>query len=110
MVESRLVEADPRSAGLDTVDVLIGNASSTSVYQDLVPADFVLVCRVLGNLPERDVRGTVERLPELMRTGGTVIWTRHREPPDLRGPTRQPRMSHRGCGDGLALAHMTLNT
>jgi hypothetical protein len=42
----------------------------------------VLVCGVFGNLTDEHIRHTVTNLPRFCRTGGTVIWTRHREPPD----------------------------
>jgi hypothetical protein len=45
--------------------------------------DLALVCGVFGNLPDEDVRGTVRALPGLVRSGGRVIWTRHRREPDL---------------------------
>jgi len=92
-VTALLVEADPRNAarardsareaGLDAVHVRVGDAAGTTAYRDAVPADVVLVCGVFGNIPDDDVRATVEHLPELLRTGATVIWTRHRAQPDL---------------------------
>jgi hypothetical protein len=38
---------------------------------------------VWGNVTDRDVRNTVEHLPELCAPGATVIWTRGRFEPDL---------------------------
>lgn len=92
-VAVRLVELDPdlaadadrqaRSAGLEGVEIVVGDASSTSVYEGVAPADLALVCGVFGNLSDADVRHTVEQLPRLLRPAGTVIWTRHRRSPDL---------------------------
>jgi hypothetical protein len=93
-VTALLVESDPRNANVaqaaagraglqDAVHVLIADASATSVYRDMVPADLVLVCGVFGNIPDDDIHHTIDRLPELLGANGTVIWTRHREPPDL---------------------------
>jgi Putative methyltransferase len=92
-VRARLVELDPelaadaeraaRSAGLDGVEVLVGDASDTGVYEGVVPVDLALVCGVFGNLSDVDVRHTVEQLPRLCRPAATVIWTRHRLSPDL---------------------------
>jgi hypothetical protein len=92
LVRARLVEVDPRNvavmraaaraAGLD-LDIVQGDAAEPSVYEGVAPADVVLLCGVLGNIPERDVRFTIAELPQLCRTGGTVIWTRSRRPPDL---------------------------
>jgi hypothetical protein len=72
-----------RSTGLDRVEVVCGDASVTTAYEDAVPADLVLVCGVFGNVSDRDVAHTVEALPRLCGDGATVIWTRHRLPPDL---------------------------
>ena len=92
-VRARLVELDPRNAavaeataraaGLAGVEVLTADASLTDHYRDLAPADLVLVCGVFGNITDSDVERTVEHCAQLCRTGGTVIWTRHREAPDL---------------------------
>ena len=92
-VLARLVELDPglaaharrtaEDAGLVGVEVVTGDAADCSAYAGLVPADLVLVCGVFGNISDEDVRHTVAGLPRLCRTGGTVLWTRHREPPDV---------------------------
>lgn len=92
LVRARLVEFDPRNvaamsesaaaAGL-RLDIVLGDAAEPSVYAGVVPADVVLLCGVLGNISDHDVRFTIGSLPQLCRTGGTVIWTRSRRPPDL---------------------------
>ncbi|MCE6997844.1 class I SAM-dependent methyltransferase [Saccharothrix sp. S26] len=92
-VRARLVELDPRNAaiaeaaaraaGLTGVEVLTADASLTDHYRDLAPADLVLVCGVFGNITDEDVERTVDHCAELCRTGGAVIWTRHRGAPDL---------------------------
>ena len=92
-VRARLVELDPRnaaiaettarSAGLTGVEVVRADASITDHYRDLAPVDLVLVCGVFGNITDEDVERTVDHCIQLCRTGGTVIWTRHREAPDL---------------------------
>jgi hypothetical protein len=88
-VSALLVELDPRnvefargSAGGLRVEVVEGDASVCAAYQGFVPADLVLVCGVFGNISDADIRYTVANLARLCRTGSTVIWTRHREPPD----------------------------
>ena len=43
----------------------------------------MLLCGVLGNISDADVRTTVSAMPQLCEAGGTVIWTRTRRPPDL---------------------------
>lgn len=105
-VSARLVEIDPglagdargsiAAAGLgESVAVVLGDAADCSVYAGMVPADLVLVCGVFGNIIESDIRRTVENLPRLCRVGATVLWTRHREPPDFTPTVRQ---WFRSCG------------
>jgi len=91
-VRCRLVELDPRNAatardlataaGLD-IEVVVGDASRTDHYAELAPADLVLVCGVFGNLTEPDVARTIGHCAQLCRTGGSVVWTRHRSEPDV---------------------------
>jgi hypothetical protein len=88
LVEQHAANAEAARAGLrraqlHDIDVLTGDAGSTTPYVSLVPADLVLVCGVFGNVAEGDVRGTVEALPALLAQQGSVIWTRHRREPDL---------------------------
>ncbi|MBL7494766.1 class I SAM-dependent methyltransferase family protein [Frankia sp. CNm7] len=97
-VVARLVELDPvlaadaeraaRSAGLDGVQVRVGDAADTGMYEGVAPVNLALVCGVFGNLRDADVRHTVEQLPRLCRPGATVIWTRHRGTPDLTSTVR----------------------
>lgn len=92
LVHARLVELDPRnvdamrSAAREVgvgLDIVQGDAAEPSFYEGVAPADMVLLCGVLGNVSERDVRLTIASLPQLCRRGGIVIWTRSRRPPDL---------------------------
>jgi hypothetical protein len=92
LVRARLVERDSRNidamsasargAGLD-MDIVQGDAADPRLYQGAVPADLVLLCGVLGNISDDDASLTIASLPQLCRTGGTVIWTRSRRAPDL---------------------------
>jgi hypothetical protein len=92
-VIARLVELDPRNtavarrlaahAGLDNVQVVTGDASLTSAYAGLVPADLVLACGVFGNLTDAYVEATIRYCTQLCATGGTVVWTRAHWDPDL---------------------------
>jgi hypothetical protein len=92
-VRGRLVELDPTlagrareaiaTAGLAGLEVREGDAGSTSACDGATPADLVLVCGVFGNITDADIRGTVRALPSLCAEGATVIWTRHRRPPDV---------------------------
>ena len=92
-VSARLVELDEQNvlaargaasaAGLDAVEVVATDASITDAYVGAVPADVILMCGVFGNLASADIAGTIERLVQLCAPNATVIWTRHRRPPDL---------------------------
>jgi len=94
-VVARLVELEPelaataRSRAPAGVEVVCGDASTTNAYRGAVPADLVLLCGVFGNVSEDDIRATVCALPTLCAAGATVIWTRHRRPPDLTSAIRR---------------------
>lgn len=98
-VTGRLVELDPANtveaakralqAGLDRIEVVTGDASVTDAYAGAVPADLVLVCGVFGNIPDDDVHRTIDTLPQFCARDATVIWTRHRRPPDLTPTIRE---------------------
>lgn len=96
-VRARLVELDPgntavaarTAADMPGVEVRTADAACTDHYADLAPADLVLACGLFGNISDDDIRRTVGFCAELCTTGGTVVWTRHRDAPD-----RVPRI----CG------------
>jgi hypothetical protein len=92
-VRAVLVESDARNAGLarqaaarqglPQVEVRLADASRVASFADVLPADVVLLCGIFGNVSDRDIKRTVQAAPALCRAGATVIWTRHRRPPDL---------------------------
>lgn len=92
-VRARLVELDPRNAAiarqaaedadLPGIDVVIGDATRSDAYLGAAPAHVVLACGIFGNITESDIRRCIGHLPMLCETGATVLWTRHRRPPDL---------------------------
>lgn len=88
-VRARLVELDPELAAYarerapEQVEVVTGDASLTDHCDGMVPAEVVLLCGIFGNITDADIERTVAASPQLCRTGATVIWTRHREDPDL---------------------------
>jgi hypothetical protein len=92
-VRAVLVEADERNAGLARrtaaeqglarVEVRQADASLVAGFADALPADVLLLCGIFGNVTDNDIKRTVQAAPALCRTGATVIWTRHRRPPDL---------------------------
>jgi hypothetical protein len=94
-VQARLVELDPvncaaaRANAPAPVDVVCGDASSTSVYAGAVPAEVVLANGVFGNISDADIEHTVDRLPTLCAPNATVVWTRHRRPPDVTPAIRE---------------------
>jgi hypothetical protein len=71
------------AAGLAKVRVRCRDAGVTNAFAGAVPADLVLLCGVLGNISETDIRRLLGALPQLCRVHATVIWTRSRRPPDL---------------------------
>jgi hypothetical protein len=54
-----------------------------TTYEEVTPADLVLLCGVFGNISTQDIARTIEHLPVLCAPRATIIWTRHRHPPDL---------------------------
>ncbi|WP_229670543.1 class I SAM-dependent methyltransferase [Microlunatus endophyticus] len=91
-VEGLLVEYDPGLAERARkaiegspahLTVRCADAADSSVYAEAAPAELVLMCGVFGNISDQDVHGTIAALPQLCGAGAHVIWTRHREGPDL---------------------------
>ena len=84
-VSALLVELDPRlaPAGSPGVRVVVGDAALTSQYADAVPAGLVLLCGIFGNVSDADIKNTVFSMPGFCAPAATVIWTRHRDAPDL---------------------------
>ncbi len=92
-VTARLVELDEQNvrsardavsaAGLDGVEVAAADASFTDAYEGAVPADAVLLCGLFGNISQADIANTIGHLSSLCAPAASVIWTRHRHPPDL---------------------------
>jgi hypothetical protein len=92
-VTALLVELDDRNvlvarknaadAGLAGVQVVRADASDTTVYRDAVPARVLLLCGIFGNVNDDDVQNTVANASRLCAPEATVIWTRHRGPPDV---------------------------
>jgi hypothetical protein len=92
-VRAVLVESDPRNAdrarraaaqvGLRQVEVREADAAAVISFADALPADVLLLCGIFGNVSDQDIRRTVEASATMCSPGATVIWTRHRRPPDL---------------------------
>lgn len=99
-VSAVLVEFDPRNAGLARqaasdaglaqVEVREADAGQVASFAEALPADVLLLCGIFGNISDADIERTVAAAPALCRgTGSTVIWTRHRRPPDLTPRVRE---------------------
>lgn len=108
-VHAVLVESDPRNAeaasraaaqaGLHQVDVRAADAAVVASFADALPADVLLLCGIFGNISDEDIRFTIEAAPAMCRPGGTVIWTRHRRPPDLTPQIRRRAAVRGGAAD-----------
>jgi len=104
-VEGRLVELDPKLAAqaasnVSTVStgltVLCADAAETAGYVDALPVDLLLLCGIFGNVGLDDIARTVAAVPTMCNVGATVIWTRHRRPPD-QTPTIRRWFDDAGC-------------
>ena len=71
------------------IEVRQADAAQSDVYRDAVPADLVLLCGIFGNVSDADVQATIEAAPQLCAPGAEVIWTRHRNEPDLTPSIRE---------------------
>lgn len=65
------------------IEVRHADAAQSDVYAEAGPADLVLLCGIFGNISDDDVRRTIAAAPQLCAPGATVVWTRHRNEPDL---------------------------
>jgi hypothetical protein len=92
-VTATLIEADANIANtarehaaridLAKVEVRCADAGSRDSYRGAVPADLVLLCGIFGNISDDDVHRTIAMAPQLCNQGSVLIWTRHRQDPDL---------------------------
>ncbi len=104
-VAALLVEVDAQNAalarqgaadaGLRAVRVRQADASVIANFADVLPAYVLLLAGIFGNVSDADIKRTIEAAPGMCAPGATVIWTRHRRPPDL---TRQIRCWFEACG------------
>jgi hypothetical protein len=99
------VELDPDLAGRAVVnlesagvvlEVRCADAGDVRSFSDLVPADLLLLVGIFGNISDADIERTVDAVPTLCRPGATIIWTRHRRPPDLT-PSIRHWFQQSGC-------------
>jgi hypothetical protein len=87
-VIARLVELDRRliecgrevaaGAGLSArLEFIDADATSSTAYAGIAPANLVLLCGMLGHVDEASTLRLVQHLPALCRSGGFIIWTRN---------------------------------
>jgi hypothetical protein len=87
-VHATLIEANPAlvTRGQAAVDQLglarritfrCADATQSSTYVDLRPAQIIVLSGVFGNLKERDVQRLIAALPSLCDRDASVIWTRN---------------------------------
>jgi hypothetical protein len=97
-VTALLIELDPgnaglardraETAGLTGVTIRVADAGAVAAYAEALPANVLLLCGIFGNVSDADIRRTATAAAAMCAAGGTVIWTRHRRPPDLTGQIR----------------------
>ncbi len=85
---ARVARDDAAAAGLAGVTVRTADAADVTSCVDALPADVLLLCGIFGNVSDKDIRQTATAAAAMCAPGGTVIWTRHRRPPDLTGQIR----------------------
>jgi hypothetical protein len=98
-VDATLVEQHPalgeaarvaaRGQGIDNVRFELGDAGLAKWYDATRPIDVLLACGVFGNISPDDLQRTIRCFGTVVATGGQVIWTRHRRPPDQTPAIRQ---------------------
>jgi hypothetical protein len=93
-VSGALIELDSTNAGAarDWIarlgvdfEVVEADAGTTDAYAGLVPADLVLLSGIMGNISASDIERLIHVSRQFCASGGTVLWTRGAQEPDL-GP------------------------
>jgi hypothetical protein len=92
-VSALLVEADATNAalaragaavaGLTALEVREADAGLVASFADALPANVLLLSGIFGNVSDADIERTVGAAAALCADGASVIWTRHRRPPDV---------------------------
>jgi hypothetical protein len=69
--------ADQRAADLGVAaTVIVGDAGLVRTWQSVAPVDLLMLCGILGNISDADIRATIGAAPAVLTRGGSVIWTR----------------------------------
>jgi hypothetical protein len=92
---ARRAVANLRGAAVD-LEVRTADAGDAATFSDLLPVDLLLLVGIFGNISDADIERTVATVPALCRPGATIIWTRHRRPPDV-SPRVRDWFEQHGC-------------
>lgn len=94
-----LVELDPtlaarsrrgaQAARLPGVEVRCRDAGAVESFLDVLPVNLLMLCGIFGNIDHPQVKTVIEFIPNLVREGGFVIWTRGESEPDRRPEVRR---------------------
>jgi hypothetical protein len=76
------------SVGINS-EVRCADAGNTGVFADVLPVDLLLLVGIFGNITGTDIEQTIRAVPMLCAPMATVIWTRHRRPPDVTPQIRE---------------------
>jgi hypothetical protein len=98
-VHARLVEFDDRlvaagrsalaATGTEGIEFVQADAADMQNYADMAPADVLLIAGIFGNITDEDVFNTIDHSSQLVKPGGSVLWTRGRRSPDLTPAIRE---------------------
>jgi hypothetical protein len=70
--------------------VVVGDAGLAKTWQSATPVDLLMLCGIFGNVTEADIRTTIDAARAMLRSRGTVIWTRgYFDDQDLRAQIRE---------------------
>jgi hypothetical protein len=74
----------PESLALESTARCGALTQETQVFfGDFLPVDLLLLVGIFGNIADADIEQTIRSVPMLCTPMATVIWTRHRRPPDV---------------------------
>jgi hypothetical protein len=87
-INAALARERAAAEGLTNVQVREADAGRVASFADALPADVLLLSGIFGNVSDADIKRTVGAAAALCADSATVIWSRHRRPPDLTGRMR----------------------
>jgi ubiquinone/menaquinone biosynthesis C-methylase UbiE len=78
----RRAQSTANALGLHQVRCVVGDAGLASWYEAARPLGLLVACGVFGNVSAADLEASLRAFGAVVATGGRVVWTRHRRPPD----------------------------